>query len=142
MKRIENEGLCWRNERTKVAGGALAFVVATLILVMFIMYFSVATVKCVTNVEAQELELFYREKEEALVEEARAFLNREGFANSGIMLTRVVEADGSRLYTLTVHHGMIDIMSEAEREDLLEELEKIAFVDENCSFFHEFLVNQ
>ena len=131
-----------RKQAMKKNLSVIGFVIVTAVLVLITAYFCVEIVKGVTDVSAQELELFYLEKEEVLVQEAKDFLNREGFTNSGIMLTRVVEADGSRQYTLTVHHGRIDRMSEEERADLMEELEKIVFVDENCNFFHEFLINE
>ena len=118
----------------------IGFVIATMVLVVVTTCFSVATVRCVTNVEAQELEAFYLEKEETLVEDVREFLNQEGFVNSGIMLTRVVGADGSRQYTMTIHHGCICKMSSVEQADLQKRLEELVFVDEGCSFSHEFLV--
>ena len=78
----------------------------------------------------------------SLTKETREFLTEEGFLNSGVMLTKVVDADGSREYTLTVHHGRIDEMTEEEREILLEKMEQLVFAGEGVSFFHEFLFNQ
>ena len=47
------------------------------------------------SLSAQEIEAYYQEKERALVAQAREFLNKEGFADSGVMLTRILDADGS-----------------------------------------------
>ena len=125
----------------KKRAGAVKFMAVTIFLVLVAACFCVETVKCRTNVEAQELEAFYQEKEQELVAETRIFLKAAGYENSGIMLTRVVEADGARHYTMTVHHGRISALDEAGRQALLEKLQGICFAGENISFFHEFLIN-
>ena len=122
--------------------GMVRFLTVTVVLVLFTAYFCTETVKCGNQVAAEELEQFYREKEARLVKETREFLAEEGFQNSGVMLTKVVDTDGSREYTLIVHHGRIDEMPEEEREILLDKMEQLVFVGEGVSFFHEFLLNQ
>ena len=57
------------------------------------------------------------------------------------MLTRVVGADGSRVYTVTLHHGDFDGLGDAEREALVRELSELEFADENAVFCHKFLDN-
>ena len=94
-----------------------------------------------TDIGTRELEEYYREKEYELVTDIRGMLQREGLENSGVMVTRVVEADGSRSYTVTVHHGDIDNMGEAERQQLLRRLENLSFEEEGCTFFHQFLLD-
>ncbi len=122
--------------------GNLSFTTITIILVLATAYFCTATAMSRTNLSNRELEAYYQEKEQELVERTRTFLNQEGFANSGVMLTRVVDAEGSRQYTLTVHHGRIDKMAEEDRACLLAELEGIVFLDADCTFRHEFLINR
>lgn len=122
--------------------GNIGFMTATVILVFATAYFCVGTVLSRTDLSTQELESYYYEMEQELVRDARRFLDQEGYANSGVMLTRVVDADGSRMYTLTVHHGIIDKMGEEDRQLLLAELEKIVFIDADSTFRHEFLLNQ
>lgn len=126
----------------KKRADAVKFMAITVLLVIITAYFFVETVKCEADVAAEEVEIYYQEKEAWLVTEARAFLNEEGFQNSGIMLTKVVDEDGCREYTLTVHHGKIDRMTEEEREILLGKMEQLVFSGEGISFFHEFLLNQ
>lgn len=113
-----------------------------MILVLTAVCLSAGTAMGKSSLSRQELEAYYKEKEQALVADARAFLDGEGFMNSGVMLTRVLDLDGSRVYTLTVHHGKIDKMCEEDRELLMAELEKMVFEDESCTFRHEFLINQ
>ena len=94
-----------------------------------------------TDTGMEELEEYYREKENELAADIRGMLQREGFENSGVMVTRVVEADGSRSYTVTIHHGGIDNMSDAEKQQLLRRLENFNFEGEGCTFLHQFLLS-
>lgn len=121
---------------------ALRRKIIVMILVLTAVCLSAGTAMGRGSLSRQELEAYYKEKEQALVADTRAFLDGEGFLNSGVMLTRVLEMDGSRVYTLTVHHGKIDKMCEEDREVLMAELEKMVFEDECCTFEHEFLINQ
>lgn len=113
-----------------------------MVLTLFACWCCAGTVMSRTDLSAAEMEGYYQEKEKGLVEEARAFLSGEGYIYSGVMLTRVVTADGNREYTLTVHHGKIDKLDDEGRQMLMEGLEGIVFEDENCSFRHEFLINE
>lgn len=124
--------------RTGMAG----FVAVTILLVLIAAFFCVGTVMSRTDLDARELEEYYLAKEQELTREIREVLEEKGFENSGVTVTRVVETDGSRLYTVTVHHGRIDDMCDEEREKLLEELKGINFEDERCSFFHQFLLDE
>jgi len=121
---------------------SMGFGVITVFLVMVLAFCWTGIVKSRTDLSVQELEGYYHEKEQALVEEARDLLRDRGFANSGVMLTRVVDESGRRQYTLTVHHGRISRMGEEDRQKLLEELEGIVFEDENSSFYCKFFENQ
>lgn len=94
-----------------------------------------------TDTGTRALEEYYREKENELAADVRGMLQREGLENSGVMVTRVVDADGSRSYTVTVHHGDIDKMSEMERQQLLRLLENLNFEGEGCTFSHQFLLD-
>lgn len=120
--------------------GSFGFAAATIILVLVAAFFFAGTVMSRTDFDAAELEGYYREKEAQLVKDTRAYLNGHGFQSSGVMLTRVVDADGQRQYTVTVHHREIDEMTDAERNDLAAALAEFDFSDESCVFFHEFLI--
>lgn len=122
--------------------GMAGFVAVTILLVLIAAFFCVETVMSRTNVDARELEEYYLSKEQELTREIRKVLEEKGFENIGVMVTRVVETDGSRRYTVTVHHGRIDDMCDDEREKLLEELKEISFTDDQCSFVHQFLLDE
>lgn len=93
-----------------------------------------------SSIGEREIENYYRDKERQLVKDTRDYLKEQGCRNSGGMLTRVIEQDGTRNYTVTVHHEKIDKMDGEARKNLQINLSGIVFQAENCSFYHEFLV--
>ncbi len=117
------------------------FPVVVLFLTLVTVFCSAGTAMSRNDLSMAELEGYYREQEKELVQEARDFLNESGYVNSGVMLTRVVDSDGSRAYTLTVHHGKIDKLCEEDRNELMAALEQINFADENSVFECRFLTN-
>ena len=120
--------------------GTFAFLALTVFLVLITAFCITGTVNGQRKLEGYEQDVLYRAQENCMVQEIRDYLEQEGYKNSGVMLTRVLEADGSREYTLTVHHGRIEALSIEDREKLQRELETFDFTAENCSFRHEFLV--
>lgn len=121
--------------------GRIGFGAVTIFLIFVTAFCCVGTALSRTNLDQREMESYYREKEKGLVSETRAFLNAGGLVNCGIMLTHTTETDGSRIYTMTVHHAEIDKMSEEERQQLLAELEGFTFESPNCSFLYKFLIH-
>ena len=115
--------------------GSLRFWAVTIILVIVTAFCCAGTVMSRTDFSAQELEHYEREREQKLVEDVREYLRQQGYGNSGVMLTRVMDADGSREYTLSIHHSRITALDQEERERLAEELQELAFTDQSCSFF-------
>lgn len=92
-----------------------------------------------SRIERREQEAYYHAKEQELVQKTREYLNKAGFVNSGVMLTRVVDAEGARDYTMTVHHHRISKLDREDREALIEELKEFDFTSEECSFSYKFL---
>lgn len=60
----------------------------------------------------------YRSIERKYVEEVRETLDKNGFANAGISMTKQVNETGGFDYTLNVHHRRIDRMDDVERAEL------------------------
>uniref|UniRef100_UPI00405731E0 hypothetical protein n=1 Tax=Acetatifactor sp. TaxID=1872090 RepID=UPI00405731E0 len=118
----------------------VSFMIVTVCLVLVSAFCITGTVISQSNLEERELENFYREQEKELVQEIRDYLNQSGFHNSGVTMTKVIDTDGSRQYTITVHHTKINNMDVVSRENLKEELAALVFLADNCSFCHEFLV--
>jgi len=117
----------------------IGFWVLTLCLVLVSAFFITGTVMSGSNKDERQLELYYREQEQQLVRDTRNYLNESGFTNSGVTLTSVID-NGMREYTITIHHGKFHQMEPAERASLKAELATLVFMEENCSFSHEFLV--
>lgn len=115
------------------------FPAMVLFLTLITVFCSAGTAMSRSDLSIQELEGYYHEKEQELVDEAKELLEARGFANSGVMLTRVVDREGRREYTITVHHGKITRLCEEEQTVLMSELEKIVFEDENSVFNHRFI---
>lgn len=121
---------------------SLGFVMITVVLVLITVFCFAGTVLSQTDIGIAEQEKYFASKEKELVKETREFLKEKGYPDSGVTLTRVVEETGEREYTVTVHHGKIDRMDEDSRDMLKQELEKVVFMADNCTFYHEFLVTQ
>lgn len=122
--------------------GMAGFVAVTVLLVLFAALLFGEIVLSGTDVDARELEEYYQEREQELSREIGEFLRKEGLENGGVTVTRVVEENDSRLYTITVHHGRIDCMDAAERDELLDRLQELNFADDRCSFTHKFLLDE
>lgn len=86
-----------------------------------------------------QIEQYYKGLEKEMLRGVRAYLNENGFRNSGVSLTRVVDSDSKRTYQLTVHHDRIDRMEDSEREDLKVELCGFGFNDPFSTFQCTFL---
>lgn len=82
---------------------------------------------------------FYEEIEDAYVLRLRDMLGSKGYNNAGITMTKIYQSDGSREYTVQIHHKRIDRLSEGEKHLLLNELAAVCFGDEQCSVLHKFL---
>ena len=117
----------------------LKWILTTIVLILVTAFSIAGTVISKNDFKAGELEQYYLQKEKQLTEDVRDFLNQKGYRNSGVTVTRVVEANGSREYTVTVHHGDIDRMTEGERTVLAGEMGNLTFEDEHCTFSMNFL---
>ena len=121
-------------------GSTAGFWAATVCLVLVTAFCIAGTARSQGDMEERELAQFYQVKERQLVEDVKDFLEKKGYVDSGVALTRVVKEDGARDYTITIHHGKIDEMDDFSRQALKNELSGFAFFAENCNFYHEFLI--
>ena len=103
--------------------------------------FSVATMTVNGQAEhdiAMERE-YYDELEDAYALEIKAMLLAKGYSNAGITMTKIYGENGSREYTVQIHHRKIDCLSQEEKVLLQNELLAIDFGDERCLILHKFL---
>lgn len=82
---------------------------------------------------------YLRVAEQEYVQEIRNLLEEKGYCSSGVTMNRVIEEDGTREYTVTIHHRRIESLSDEQKNALIAECQSIGFPAENCSFCHEFL---
>ena len=69
-----------------------------------------------TEYQLQEIELKHK---------IRNCLEEQGYYNSGITITKVMEADGSREYTVLLHHSDLDASDNEKVEEIYEVLSYI-----------------
>lgn len=146
MKRADRKA--GSNRKTRVDGRTvsrsrraafLRTVMASLCLIMTTAFCISGTVMSrEKRLEAPDSE-YYRELGNIYAEEMREFLKEQGYADSGITVTSVEEEDGARSYTVTIHHGRIDRLTQTEKEELLTECRTVAFPDRSCGVYHKFL---
>ena len=130
---MKNTIIIKSNKRT-VEGKKLVFILVTLMLILVSSFFICATVQSQTMGDRCEDEAYYQVLEKAYVKEIRAYLDEQGFENSGVNLTRVLDAHGNREYHITLHHKYLEKLCYAERERLFVEIEKMAFQADGCIF--------
>lgn len=117
-----------------------AFVLFTILLVLVLAMFISQTVMSQTEGNISMDEKHYQLLEQEYVDEIRSYLEEQGYYNSGVTLTRVVEANGSRSYEVVLHHKNIDKLSEEEQAELLQTVEDMAFQASGCDFRVNLLV--
>lgn len=122
------------------------FTILTFVLIGIIGFCAAGTVQGQGNLQREEKERWYQEREAELQAKTRDYLSEAGFYNSGVTLNRSVDEAGDRSYIFTIHHRRIDCMNEGQRQALGEELSALtesfegATKEEHCSFAYRFLV--
>lgn len=118
--------------------GSLGFWAVTIILVIVTAFCCVGTVMSRTDFSRVELEKLYQEWEKLLTDDIREYLGQQGYENSGVMLTRMVDENGDRQYTFSIHHKEIMELGEEGRKKLAENLSHLLPADEKCAFSMNF----
>lgn len=123
----------------RIKGKDITFYIVLLVLflVSSFLFSNIAYSK--ENEKNLELERYYDGLENEMLKNVRAYLSENGFRNSGVSLTRVVDSDNYRTYQLTVHHDHIDRMEDKEREELKAKLCAFGFEDTFSTFQCDFL---
>ncbi len=114
-------------------------VIFSIVLILVIAFCITGTVNSQSSHISRIEEKYYREMEASYVKEIRALLEAEGYENCGITMTYITDESGTRTYTVTIHHGLIDKLSVEKKQNLLAECGEIAFPDKECGFCHKFL---
>ncbi len=118
----------------------LRFGVVTLFLVFIIALCVKGTVMSKENSEHARENRYYKELEDDFLEQTRRTLADNGYRDCGVTMTRVTQADGSRQYTVRLHHRKLGRLQEWERDSLIGMLKEGEFKDGICRF--DILVEQ
>ena len=111
----------------------------SVILVLVIAFCISGTVVSQSGHSREVEEKYYDELEAEYLAELKLFLEEEGYRNSGVTMTRVIDECGDRSYTVTIHHKLINRLSLPEKEQLAKLCGEIVFADAGCVFSHNFL---
>lgn len=110
------------------------------VLVIFTL-FSIITVKVNGQGErdfASERQ-YYEQLEEEYTQRLVDLLEGKGYRYAGITMTKIYQEDGSREYTVLIHHKRINQLSDGEKILLQNELAAVSFGGEECNILHKFL---
>ena len=116
----------------------IAFYITTVTLILTIVLCIGNTVKSEDSSEAQRIE--NRAQEQQMLSQMRQYLNENGYRNSGVALTYVTDTEGHYDYTFTIHHKLIDEMSEEQREAFGTELAHHCKTSDGNRISYEFLL--
>lgn len=110
------------------------FGVLTVILVLVIVFCIKGTVMSRENDARGKINRHYAVLEQEYRDRTRRLLEEQGLGNCGVNIRWVDEGDGSREYTVLLHHRRLDRMTEEEKSVLTDMLVEMEFHDEACSF--------
>ena len=103
--------------------------------VLFLLTLLIVIASCIIgtiNVRANRKQAMtdasYTEFERRYRNDIREYLNGEGFKNAGITLTKVIDTDGKRTYTLEVHHKSFSKLDDDTKAEIINKLAEMADV--------------
>lgn len=115
------------------------FYMLTIMLVFVLFSLAIMQVKGQGEVDFAADRELYEELEDRYTERLSKMLAEKGYRNAGITMTKIYQPDGSREYTVLIHHKRINQLSDGEKILLLNELVAVSFGGEHCSVLHKFL---
>lgn len=84
-------------------------------ILLAISLWSINSIKVHAKEKAQNDKIEYQLQERQFLDKVRMTLETQGYTNSGITLTKVMDLDGSREYTVLIHNADIDLNSQEEK---------------------------
>lgn len=87
----------------------------------------------VQSIYSEEQERQYREMEEQYRMQVQTVMAQAGYPNSGVTMTYVVSDDGSRQYTVQIHHKRLENMKMEEQEQLKHKVSDVKLAAGSCS---------
>lgn len=117
----------------------ILFGISMILLVLLILFCTTETVMSQGKADNRGEKKYYAAMEKEYHNNIKHLLNEKGYSNSGITIRWISEADGTRNYTVMIHHRKINSLNEQEKEALMRELPETEFKDDRCTFRYEFL---
>lgn len=102
-------------------------------------FFTAKTMVIMAESGQQAEKEFYHEMEMEYLNKTREILSESGYSNSGVNMTKIIDEDGSRTYSVKIHNRRINALEDTEKEELLNALRNINFADGQSEFHHEFI---
>lgn len=118
---------------------SILLTVASIFLILVIFFCSAETVMSRDRNGGRRSRQYYAAMEEELRSNISRMLDEKGFIDSGINIRWISYEDGTRIYTVIIHHGRINALDDIDKDELLHELAELEFADGSCSFRYEFL---
>lgn len=78
-------------------------------------------------------------KEQEYREQVREILEKDGYYNCGITMSKTYEPKGILHYEVKLHHRKFSHFQQKEEKNLLRKLQSIPFLESDADFCHEFL---
>lgn len=113
------------------------FGVVTVLLVLVIVFCVKGTVTSKESDERGKKNRYYAVLEQEYLDRTRQLLDEQGLRGCGINIRWVANMDGSREYTILLHHRKLNRMTEEEKMVLTDILAEMEFQDEACCFLYE-----
>ena len=114
------------------------FLTMLILLMSVIGFFTAKTIEIRAESRQQAERKLYHEMEMEYLKETEKILSEAGYANSGVNLTKIIDGEGRRTYTVKIHNRRINALKDTEKEELMDELRSVCFADGQCEFKHEF----
>lgn len=114
-------------------GGKL-FGAVTALFLLVIIFCVKGTVTSRESEERGKKNRYYAVLEQEYRDRTRQLLEEQGLRDCGINIRWVANVDGSREYTILLHHKKLNRMTEEEKSVLTDMLAEMEFKDEACSF--------
>ncbi len=110
------------------------FGIITLFLVLVIAFSLKGVAMSKENNGRAEANRYYAALEKEFLKQAKQTLEEQGYSNCGVTMTRVTNEDGSREYTVLLHHKKLEWLGQADRDSLTNMLAAKGFADGVCTF--------
>lgn len=115
------------------------FNLVTMVLILIIVFSIKGTaysMEKTATANDQIMDSYYRALEKEYTDNIKSIANQMGYLNAGIMLTKVVDETGKRVYTLSMHHKSFGRNTEKD-EEFINDIKAMDIMIEDASILIE-----